>query len=485
MGVPSNIMVPFVGVSFDSSRAFSGPATMPVNGLLIGQQLAAATAEVGTQYLVSSSDEVGQLAGFGSQIHRAARKWFANNKTTTLSVILLDDAIGATKGATEITWAGTATASGEVDFYIDGDRYAVAVATGDTAAVVGAALAAAINADPYAPVVAVYATGTLTLTAKNAGIAAGDIDTRFNYNKGEKFPAGLTIGAPTFVAGAGDPDVQTAIDGIGDSWFNIISGPYSDATNMGKMEDYLESQAGPMIQRDGLYYTAKKDTRSNLITFATGSGRNCPYVVLIAATSRPYSLGEVAAAYAARVAESITEDPAVPLHRMTLTGLLPVSVTDRWDLIERNQLAQNGIATLSDDNGVQTEATVTMYLKNSAGAADIAYQYQNTNFILMRLRYTFVARILTRYPRAKLANSADRVRAGQQIITPDIGRAEAIAWFLEQEADGQVENLKQFKAEIICRRPTGNVNRLEWILPPDLINQFIVGSADLAFRLQA
>ena len=67
-----------------------------------------------------------------------------------------------------------------------------------------------------------------------------------------------------------------------------------------------------------------------------------------------------------------------------------------------------------------------------------------------------------------------------EIVLPD-GRP--VSEFMEEEADGQVEGLAQFKDEVICRIASDNVNRLEWILPPDLVNQFIVGSGDMQFRL--
>lgn len=481
-GVPNNVLVPFVGVDFDASKA-AGPTTLPFTGLIFGQKITAGTMDVNTQYLVSSADEVGVLAGYGSQLHRAAMKWFVNNRVTTVYIIAIADAGGAVAATTTSTITGTATEVGEYVIYIDGDRYAAPVNVGDLAADSAALLVTEINGDARAPVVASFATDTLTLTAKTVGLAAGDNFAIYNYQRGEQFPAGLIVGDLTYTAGSGDPDVQDALDSIGDTWFNILTAPYSDSTNLNAIEDYLANNASVLVQRDGVYYTGKKDTRANLITFSQDSQRNSQYVVVVACTNQPHSVTDVVSGVAARTAESAQDDTAVPLHRMTITGLLPVLETERWTLIERNQLVQNGIATLTQDNGVQTEGTVTMYLRNSAAAADTAYQYQNTIFILMRLRYTFRNWILTRYARAKLMNNADRVRSGQLVITPATGEEEAVSWFMVEERAGQVENLAQFKKEVVCQRPDDNVNRLNWLLPTDLVNQFIVGSAVLQFTL--
>ena len=487
MGVPKSIVLPFMGVSFDSSRAFVGSSTMPVKTLLFGQKLASGTGEVNTQILVFNADEVAKLAGYGSMVHRQAIKYFANNSITETYIMLLEDADTATKATTLVTIAGTATANGELDLYINGasGRYAVGVTTADAAVDVADNMIAVINADASAPVVATAAAGVITLTAKNAGIAAGDVDVRLNYNAGEEIPAGLTVSVAATTDGTVDPTVQDILDNLGDTWFNIFSSGYNDATNLTLIQDYLLEVAGPMIMTDGGYYTAMRGTVSELITFSTSGTRNCQYVILNDAEKVPASVAEIAAAVAARTAESIMEDTAVPLHRMTITGISPVAPTDRRTVLERNTLASNGIATLTHSLGVQTEATVTMYLLNSAGAADIAYQQQNTIYQLMYARYTFVQRILSRYPRAKLADSIDNIQSGQQVMTEAIGKAEAVAWFINLEAEGILENLEQFKEDLVCLRSKTNPNRIEWLLPPDLINQFIVGSADMQFILES
>ena len=109
--VPENLILPFMGVEFDSSRAFQGPASLPVQALLIGQKTTAGTGAADTLTLVSSADQVGVLGGTGSNIHRMAIKYFANNKFTTTYIIMLADAVG-TAAATVITITGTSTAAG-------------------------------------------------------------------------------------------------------------------------------------------------------------------------------------------------------------------------------------------------------------------------------------------------------------------------------------------------------------------------------------
>ena len=484
-GVPSNIIIPWVGMEFDASNAFSGSSTTPITGLIIGQKLAAGTGLVDTKYLVSRADEVAIHAGFGSQAHRMALKYFKNNNITTTYLIMQDDAATSTAAVQATTIAGTATKAGELDIYINGDRYAVPVAIDDTAAVIGALAVTVIEDNISASVVPTFLTDTLTLTAKNKGINAGDMDVRLNYNSGEAVPTGLTVTPGAVTPGTVDPDAADVIAAIGETWFNVIANPYIDNTNLNLIEDFAEANDDIMVQRDGYWYCAKRATRSEMITFgADTANRNSRFVITVPSYMRMETTYELAAGLAGATADSLQNDIGQPLHRMTLSGFNVLSEDDLWTGTERNQLAVNGIATLTDSNGVQTESTVTMYLKNSAGAPDVAYQYQNTCFILMDLRYSFVNWILSKYPRARLGNNADVVKSGIQIMTPSTGKAEAVAWFKVKERDGLVEDVDAFKAQLVTARDTNNVNRMNWLLPPDLMNQFIVGSVINQFQLQ-
>ena len=69
-------------------------------------------------------------------------------------------------------------------------------------------------------------------------------------------------------------------------------------------------------------------------------------------------------------------------------------------------------------------------------------------------------------------------------MTPSLGKAEAILIFRGWQSLGLVENLEQFKNDLTCVRSTVDPNRLDWVLPPDLINRLRVGAADLQFLLQ-
>lgn len=474
-----------MGIEFDSSQAFTGPATVPIEALLIGQKIAAGTATADTKYSVTNPDQVSLLAGSGSQAHMMAKTFFKNISTVPCTMIFLDDGGSATAGTVAVTIGGTsATAAGELALYFNGIRIAVSIAVGDTPTTVGDAVVAAVALLDGFPATVANVAGVITFTMKSKGIAAGDIDSRDSFNAGEAVPAGLTVAHGTPAAGTVDPDIQDAIDAIGDSWFNLVAHAYTDATNIAAIKTYASTQDGPMVMKDQIWYACLRDTRANIITYGLDTtNHNSKHLVTGAWYKRLQSISEGAAAMVGVKAQSLLADIGRPLHRLTVNGITALDKNDRWTDTERNQVAVSGVETFTDGVGVQTESTVTMYLKNSAAASDPAYQYQNTVFNLMAQRYRFRTQILTKYARARLASSSAKIKPGLQVITPNIGRNEALIWYRQLERDGLAEDYDTFKSNVVCQRSESNNNRLEWLLPSDLVNQFIVGSADIQFKL--
>ena len=91
--------------------------------------------------------------------------------------------------------------------------------------------------------------------------------------------------------------------------------------------------------------------------------------------------------------------------------------------------------------------------------------------------------ILTKYPRHKLADDGTRFGPGQAIVTPKTMKAEAVARFTQWETLGLVEGAEQFKRDLIIERNAQDPNRLDHLLPPDLINQLRVNGVQIAFLL--
>ena len=85
--------------------------------------------------------------------------------------------------------------------------------------------------------------------------------------------------------------------------------------------------------------------------------------------------------------------------------------------------------------------------------------------------------------RHKLATDGTRYGIGQPVVTPVVMKAEAVVKAREWEEIGLVENIDDFKANLIGERNISDPNRLDMLLPPDLVNQLRIVANKIQFRL--
>lgn len=483
--VAANLRVPFVTVEFDATRAAQGAALLTYRVLIIGQKRSTGTASANSLHRVTSAAQVLTLAGRGSLLHRQAIAFFANNQFTECWIGVLEDNGAGVAASGTLTVTGPATATGTLHLYFGGTYVPVAVTSGDVQNTVAAAINAAINAALDLPITSTVSTNVVTWTFRHKGLVGNDFDVRLNYQDGEATPAGIAVAIVAASGGTTNPTLTTLIAALGDTWYQVIIHPYTDATSLTAIEAEMSSRNGPMRMIDGVAITSAAGSTSTLGTL--GDSRNSPHGCIAGQAGEnpvtpPYEFG---AAVGAVVALYGNEDPARPFQTLPLTGVLAPAETDRFTITERNLLLFDGISTAKVEAGgvVQLERPITTYKTNAAGADDTSYLDVTTMLTILYLRYSFRARVLSKYPRHKLADDGTRFGAGQAVITPLLGKAEAVAWFEEMEALGLVEDVDQFKADLVVERNASEPTRLDFLLPPDLINPFIVGATKIQFRL--
>jgi phage tail sheath gpL-like len=481
--IPNNIRVPFVYVEFDNSNAIQGANQQVYRALIIGQKTSAGTATADVPVSVTSAAQAKTLFGAGSMLAHMFEKWFKNNSSTAVFGLPLADNGAGVQAAATVTFTGPASAAGTVSLYIAGRVVQAAVLASDSVTVIAAALASAINANTDLPVTATSAVGVTTITNKHKGAVGNEVDIRLNYYDGEALPAGVGATIAAFSAGATNPVLTTAISNMGDEQYNIIAFPYSDASSLTALEAELADRFGPIRQIEGMAFVGKNADHSTLLSL--GDSRNSPHVSICSSYKEPTTPYEKASALAGVVAVQGAIDPARPLQTLPLAGILPPAQTDRFTWSERNLLLYDGISTTVVDSGglVRIERLITTYQENPAAAPDPSYLDVETLLTLSYLRFDFRTYFLLKYPRHKLANDGTRFGAGQAVITPKIGKAEAIAKFRQWEEQGLVEGIDQFKNDLIVERNISDVNRLDFMLPPDLINQLRVTGVKIGFLL--
>lgn len=486
--IPSNLKIPFVACEFDATNATQGPALLDYKALIIGQKTSSGTGTANTIVKVSNADAVATLAGRGSMLHTMAKAWFANNKFTECNIgILADNGAGVAATGT-LTVTGPATAAGTISLYVGGVLVETAVANSATAAQIGPLLAAAINANHDLPVTAAAGTTpnehVVTVTYRHKCAVGNDVDLRLNYADGQALPTGIGVAIVAMAHGTTNPTLTSLITAMGDTWYHIIVHPYTDSTSLTAIETELSSRFGPLRMIDGVAITSAVGSAATLE--ALGATRNSPHSCIVAqpGSSPLTSPCEFAAATAAVIAYYANIDPARPLQTLPVSNVLAPAESNYFTNSERNACLGSAIGTTKiSASQVQLERIITTYQTSAAGSPDYAYYDITTPLTLLYLRYSWRAWILSRYPRHKLANDGTRFGAGQAVATPKLIKGEALSWFRSMENLGLVEGFDTFKENLIVERDTVNVNQINVLLPPDIINQLIVTATKIQFLL--
>ncbi|NWB92332.1 phage tail sheath subtilisin-like domain-containing protein [Pseudomonas agarici] len=474
---------PGVYSEIDNSKAVRGPQPVSYRRLLIGQKLSGGIAPANTLIRITSPAQADVQFGDGSMLSGMVRAVMAIDTYTELQVLpVIDNAAGVASTAT-LAFTGPATSSGTVELMIAGRRVSVGVISADTATAIATATAAAITATADMPVTALAATGTVTLTSRHKGEAGNTLDARVNYYTGQVLPAGVAVTISAFTGGSGNPDLGAALAALGDEWFQVWGLPYSDSATLATVKTELNSRFAWDREIEAHAFTAARGSQGSLGSL--GDSHNNQHLVIMMANDEPMPAYEKAAETMAIAALYAAIDPARPIQNLQYAWCLAPAAADKFTNQERNLLLFDGIATskVNNDGTMVVERLITTYKTNTAGGPDISYLDSETLFTLMYIRHDWRDYILRKYPRHKLADDGARYGIGQPVVTPVVMKAEAISKFREWERLGLVENMADFKANLIAERNESDPNRLDLLLPPDLVNQLRIVANKIQFRL--
>lgn len=402
--------------------------------LFVGQKIAG-TAVAGA--LVENVANGGVEDGFfgpTSMLAGLIRACKVRNQQVQIDAISLDDDGGATAaaGSFDIT-AGPATEAGSYVVIFGSERNykaTIAVASGDTATVVGAAIEAAINAVANRQVEALNAIGVVGTTAKQGGTYGNSIPLEI---RGEV--AGLTTAVTGMTGGATDPTLVGVFDPIAEKRYQAIVWPYPDATTeVLALLDPRFNVDGQVL--DGVAFTAKNDTHGNLVTL--GDALNSQSLVIIGGkleTETNYAGGDVVETPMVKAAQLVgyrglrlDEDgfsiadlvitangpldsfggPALaskPYFNTPFANLLPIKAGRGFDAPEIESLQDSGISVVGNNlaaNGVIAGELVTTYKTDLAGNPDVTFTFLNYVDTASQAREYFFNNYRKRFAQSRL-----------------------------------------------------------------------------------
>lgn len=255
---------------------------LPVRLLCVGLKRSSAGSMTADVDIVRcyTEDEADTYAGAGGELARMA---YAALRLPNVELWLAATAnpSGSPVAATAtITFAGTWTTTGTYICYVCGDRVEINLAATDTPTTSAAALVTAINAKSRMAVTAANVAGVVTLTAKSVGTRGNDF---IAYQDKRYVPSGMTValagGASVagdgftgdglrFTGGTGTDDLTNLLDVMKPGRYHRIAFAQRDATNLGRIETYLDFKASPFEGRMEHAIVATNDTQVTATSLA-------------------------------------------------------------------------------------------------------------------------------------------------------------------------------------------------------------------------
>lgn len=458
--VPGSIRVPGQYIEFNTRNAVQGLPQNPQKLLIIAPQ-SGGTQTAGEPVQIYSDIEAAEHFGKGSLAHLMVRQALINNAYLNLTVIGLADNSAGVAAAGNITLTGNAAAAGALTLRVAGSEVSVSVNSGETAATVAERLKAAVEASDLL-VSAGVAEGVVTLTAKSKGEWANGLPIEVDVGT-----SGLTYQITALANGAKNAEITPALAKVAGKHYHIICSALMDEANAKALSTHVDQVSNAIEQRGAIGVLAWRGTMAtgSAYTAKLNDGRiSCAWYK---GAAEPEAL--IAAGYAAVLA--FEEDPARPLNTLQIKSL-KITPDEKWPLFsECNSALYNGLTPLTVvNNKVQIMRAVSTYTKNPANADDPALLDITTIRTLDYVRRAVKERIALRFPRDKLHSR-----------TPLKVKSEILDVLLKLEQAEIIENVEANKNKLLVERSGQDANRLNAVIPADVVNGLHVfaGRVDL------
>jgi phage tail sheath gpL-like len=497
--IPPNLRVPLFYAEFDNTQA--GISQPVQRTLIIGQ---ATTSVVSAPVYIPSVAWAQAAYGIGSQLANAIRAYRASDPVGEIWALPFADAGGGTAATGSIAITGPASANGTLFLYLGGVADAnddtlitVGVTSGQSATVIGAAVAAAINAKTSLRVTAVATTGTVALTATNKGTLGNGIPIVLNYRGaqgGQATPAGLTVTVTAMSGGATDPSLASIATELGSAAFDFIINPYANSTALGYTSAMMSDSAGRWSYAAAVYghvFSAKADTVANLQTL--GSGFNDQHLTILGVnTASPTPADIWLAAAVGACAPSIKAQPNRPVQTLTIAGVLPAPTGQEWSFPNQQALLTSGIAVAQrvDGGSAAWVRAVTTYQENKYSQPDASYLDTETLYTLMAVIRALKSDITQKFPRALIADNGTRI--GPTLpgdtpvtVTPSIIAGELVAEYGNLVDQMLCEDEAAFAAGLVVQRNANDNTRVDVLFDPYLVSGLRIFAVLTQFHLLA
>lgn len=328
------------------------------------------------KFRATSHTQVGDRFGYGSPAHLIARQLLPSNGdgvgTIPVTFFPLQPDGSGVVASGDITASGTADKSASYRVKINNIASDPFVITpDDDEAAIHEKITTALAAVPAMPMLATDNGTDVGLESKWSGESANGL-----HIEVEGPDEGVTFAITQPEGGLANPDVQPALDAIGNVWETLVLNAmnFDDTTVLDAIQTFgdgrwEQTSPKPFVSFVGCTEAAvsdaidttdsRKDDKVNAQLVSPGSN-DLPFVV--------------AARQLARIAPIANNNPPKGYAAQRATGLTPGDDEDQWSFTQRDQAVKGGSSTVEIvDDIVQLKDIVTMY--HPSGETPPPYRY--------------------------------------------------------------------------------------------------------------
>ena len=240
-----------VGNTFENVVITPAPSLLQrkiaIFGAVAASKISAGSVTALSPVRVFSPEQVGTIAGTGTQAHRLAINAYAKSNGVETWLIPLAEGGSDVAATGSLTVTVSTPKAGTIFLYVNNNLVSASIPSAGSVTSIAAAIAAAITAMTSLPVSATAALGVVTITSKTKGTWGNDISLSFGL-AGEKLPEGVTIAVVQPTGGSGAPVIDTTVlettlgtgDNKNEKWFTaLIHGNGKLTSTLDAIADYV------------------------------------------------------------------------------------------------------------------------------------------------------------------------------------------------------------------------------------------------------
>lgn len=507
IGLSTTDFVPGTYIAVNFAAGASGGSASDVKLLLMGNCLASSFVNTNSLFdgyvfgpdvdgfTCASEQDVIDLFGSGSELHRMYSKVVSVNKTTAVYLIAVKESVGAAATGS-ITFATTAAGNGFVRTYVGDAFIDTAIATGDLPDTIATNVAAQINSNPKWAVTASPASATVTLTAKQKGPRGNAIPFAAKV-QGTSVATTSTAQNWAYLSGGTTEDSFTAaLATINPERYSYIAtGAENAAGNLLALVNQVVTNAQPVPGIRQRVLSAFTGTLGSATTFA--NALNTPVADCIWQQKSKLTPAELAS-YAAGV-YCLAESQSVPDLNFDGLGTVPANAalwqvpgsfdgTTATHATVKSALI-NGLSPVTNTIGGKSQlvSAVTTYSKNPATSALDTRVRDHGIVTVMFLGADKIQSMVSQSFNNKLAAqdpAQGQRQPGPQVMTPSVLKAAINRVIFNMEQDDLLQNadISQAATQVQLESdPAGRFGCRVQLQPISIAHQFAINIDQVTF----